>query len=173
MGRWKTKESHSVLCKWLVVQSHSAEKPWKDLDKAVIIIRLLCDYSVLCLLHLRIQIQEWKADTECICLNWKTVADFYDRKSVWVHLGGSVGWGSNSHDLGVMGSARIGLHGLWGVCLRFYLSWGTWVAWSVKHLPSAQVIIPGPWDQIPLWLSTQQEDWFSLCLCCSPCFSGY
>ena len=25
--------------------------------------------------------------------------------------------------------------------------WGTWVAQSVKHLPSAQVMIPGFWDQ--------------------------
>ena len=27
--------------------------------------------------------------------------------------------------------------------------WGAWVAQSVKHLPLAQVIIPGCWDQDP------------------------
>ena len=34
--------------------------------------------------------------------------------------------------------------------------WGTWVAQSVKHLPLAQVMIPGSWDpalhQAPLLL---------------------
>ena len=28
---------------------------------------------------------------------------------------------------------------------------GTWVAQSVKHLPSAQVRIPGSWDRILHW----------------------
>ena len=28
---------------------------------------------------------------------------------------------------------------------------GTWVAQSVKCLPSAQVMIPGCWDQTPCW----------------------
>ena len=28
---------------------------------------------------------------------------------------------------------------------------GTWVAQSVKHLPLAQVMIPGSWDQAPHW----------------------
>ena len=31
---------------------------------------------------------------------------------------------------------------------------GTWVAQSVKHLPSAHVMIPGSWDRVPhgaLW----------------------
>ena len=27
--------------------------------------------------------------------------------------------------------------------------WGTWVAQSVKHLPLAQVLIPGSWDRAP------------------------
>ena len=27
--------------------------------------------------------------------------------------------------------------------------WGTWVAQSVKCLPSAQVMVPGSWDQAP------------------------
>ena len=28
--------------------------------------------------------------------------------------------------------------------------WGTWVAQLVEHLPSAQVVIPGSWDQVLL-----------------------
>ena len=32
--------------------------------------------------------------------------------------------------------------------LRF---WGTWLVQSVKHLPSAQVMIPGSWDGAPHW----------------------
>ena len=27
--------------------------------------------------------------------------------------------------------------------------WGTWVAQWVKHLPSAQIMIPGSWDGAP------------------------
>ena len=30
---------------------------------------------------------------------------------------------------------------------RFYLFRGAWVAQMVKHLPSAQVMIPGSWDR--------------------------
>ena len=29
--------------------------------------------------------------------------------------------------------------------------WGTCVAQPVKHLPSAQVMIPGSWDRAPHW----------------------
>ena len=29
--------------------------------------------------------------------------------------------------------------------------WGAWVAQSVKHPPSAQVMIPGPWNGAPSW----------------------
>ena len=31
-------------------------------------------------------------------------------------------------------------------------TWGAWVAQSVEHLPSAQVVIPGSWDQVPHWV---------------------
>ena len=31
--------------------------------------------------------------------------------------------------------------------------WGTWLVQSVKHLPSAQVMIPGSWDGAPHWAS--------------------
>ena len=42
----------------------------------------------------------------------------------------------------------IGFHVLWIGPLRCFL-WGAWGAWSVKHLPSAQVMILGFWDQVP------------------------
>ena len=37
---------------------------------------------------------------------------------------------------------------------RWFFSWGIWVAQSVRHLPSAQVLNPGSWDQDPRWLSS-------------------
>ena len=33
----------------------------------------------------------------------------------------------------------------------YALSWDAWVAQSVKHLPSAQVMLPGSWDRTPHW----------------------
>ena len=47
---------------------------------------------------------------------------------------------------------------------------GTWVAQSVKGLPSAQVMIPGSSDLEPcVGLPADQGVCFSLSLCCSPC----
>ena len=46
--------------------------------------------------------------------------------------------------------------------------WCTWVAQSVKHLPSAQVRISGSWDGAHIRLPTQQGLCFSLSLCLPP-----
>ena len=40
---------------------------------------------------------------------------------------------------------------------KLYPGWGVWVAQSVKRLPSAQVMIPGSWDQAQRRLPAQQE----------------
>jgi len=52
--------------------------------------------------------------------------------------------------------------------------WGTWVAQWVKCLPSAQVMIPGSWDQVLSWAPCSAGVCFSLCrfpLSCSLTFS--
>ena len=46
-------------------------------------------------------------------------------------------------------------------CCKNLMRWGTWVAQSVKHLPSAQVMIPASWDRTP-WIPTEWGACFSL-----------
>ena len=47
--------------------------------------------------------------------------------------------------------------------------WGAWVAQLVKHLPSAQILIPGVLGLSPTWRSLlRRGGCFSLCLCPSP-----
>ena len=41
-------------------------------------------------------------------------------------------------------------------------SWGAWVAQLVKHLPLAQIMMPGFWDQACIGLPAQWEVYFSL-----------
>ena len=44
-----------------------------------------------------------------------------------------------------------------------------WVAQSVKLLPSAQVMIPGSWDQVPHQVPCSAGACFSRCLCLPLC----
>ena len=44
---------------------------------------------------------------------------------------------------------------------------GSWVAQLVKHLPSAQVVVPGSWNRAPSRLSGEPTS-LSLCLYHSP-----
>ena len=37
------------------------------------------------------------------------------------------------------------------------ISWGAWVAQSIKHLPSAQVMISGSWDRALHWAPCSAE----------------
>ena len=45
---------------------------------------------------------------------------------------------------------KIWWHKGWGQLKKICFQ-GAWVAQSVKHLPSAQVMIPGSWDWAPHW----------------------
>ena len=51
-----------------------------------------------------------------------------------------------------------------------WVFWGTWVAQSVKWLPSAQVMIPGSWDGAPHLAPAQWGVCVALSFFRSPCF---